>query len=101
MAGRKVALWANMGLVFCFVCVLNLCFDVVFEIKDTYVRMYSGLPLIRPPLGPIKSGGVASFLGGKLYYKAYFGTFRSGLNTGVAAFQGSRLEGVHCMYISR
>ena len=26
-----------------------------------------------------------------------FGTFRSGLNTGVATFQGSRLEGVHCI----
>ena len=31
-----------------------------------------------------------------LYYKAYLGTFQSGLNTGVALFQGFRLEGVHC-----
>ena len=29
---------------------------------------------------------------------AYFGTFQSGLNTGVATFQGSRLEGVHYSY---
>ena len=29
------------------------------------------------------------------------GTFQSGLNTGVAAFQGSRLEGVHCTALSR
>ena len=29
-----------------------------------------------------------------LYYKAYFGTFQSGQNTGVATFQGSC---VHCI----
>ena len=28
------------------------------------------------------------------YYKAYFGTFQNGLSTGVATFQGSRLEEV-------
>lgn len=32
------------------------------------------------------------------HYKPRFGTFfQSGLNTGVATFQGSRLEGVHCV----
>ena len=31
-----------------------------------------------------------------LYCKACFGTFRSGISTGVATFQGSRLSPVHC-----
>ena len=42
---------------------------------------------------PDYSGGL--ILGVKLYYKAYLRTFQSGLNTGVAIFQGFRLEGVH------
>ena len=45
-------------------------------------------------LGTRKSGlirgGVATFL-------YYFGNLHSGLNTGVATFQGFRLEGVHCI----
>ena len=44
--------------------------------------------------------GVASFQGGDLYCKAYFGTFRSGLNTEVATtFQGSRFEGIYQPYL--
>ena len=42
-------------------------------------------------------GGVGGELVLNLYYKGYFGTFRNGLNTGVATFQGSRLEGVCCI----
>ena len=59
---------------------------------------YSGLPLIRPPFWNQSKclycrGSLIS--GVSLYYKAYLGTFQSGLNTGVAIFQGFRLEGVH------
>ena len=38
---------------------------------------------------------MASFRGGG---ELAFGTFRSGLNTEVATFQGSRLEEVHCNF---
>ena len=31
------------------------------------------------------------------YYSIYFGTFRSDQNTGVTTFQGSLLQGVHCI----
>ncbi len=93
------------------------------------IVVYSGLPLIRPPLGPVRVSwlegwphlqrwictiqwtpsnpatlgtrqsvlirGVASFQGWICTRKHNFVTFWSGLNTGVASFQGSRLEGVH------
>ena len=56
----------------------------------TVCTYYSELPLIRPPLGQsvlINAwGGLIS--GVNLYYKAYFGTFQNGQNTGV---EGSQL----------
>ncbi len=46
-----------------------------------------GTSLNRPPLGPVK---VCPHFGGDFVFKkACVGTFRSGLNTGVATFQGS------------
>ena len=44
--------------------------------------------------------GVASFSWVDLCYRAYIGSIQSGLNTGVTSFQGSRLEGVHCSFLS-
>ena len=49
-------------------------------------------------LGTRRSGLIEGWphSGLNLYCEVYFWTFHSGLNTGVATFQGSSLEGVHC-----
>ena len=40
---------------------------------------------------------VATFQGWICTVEAYIGTFQSGLNTGLASFQGSRLEWIQCI----
>ena len=64
-----------------------------------------GLPLIQPPLGPEPPLGPigVSWLEGWPHFMGevvfcIVGTFQSVLTTGVATFQGSRLEGVHCIH---
>ncbi len=57
--------------------------------RDHVLFTREGRYLIRPPLGPVK----VSWLEGWPHFRGEFVSFQSGLNTGVATFQRSWLEG--------